>query len=548
MNRSKTRRHAATVAACLSLVAGVLCPLALAAEPLRDAGGADRPAAPSSAPRLDLWAIDVEGDSLLGEVELYSILQAYLGPNRTLDDVDRARDALEARYRSLGYKTVSVTIPRQTAKDGIVRLQVVEGRVERLTVVGSRYHSLEQIKLEAPSLAEGQVPDFDEVQKDIVALNRSDDRKVTPSIRAGSTPGTVAVDLAVTDSLPIKASVEVNNRRSQNTTDLRVLGSVSYNNLFQIGHSLSVSYQTAPRNPADAKVLFVSYLAPLGRSPFSLLLNGIKSNSNVSTVGGAAVLGRGEIVGLRLLATLPGGDSYFPSASIGFDYKHFRSSIALDGNSLNTPITYVPIIAGFNFVAPGGNGVTQGSFTFSAASPQIGSTTRDFDDSRFLARGQQLTFKQSISRTQSLPYRFTADVRLSSQLTDQPLISNEQYSVGGADSVRGYLESEALADYGFSGSAELRYAPLADGFEFAEGFSPLSNLRVYGFVDGASLRVRDALPDQQSRFDLLSSGAGFSFTLFSHLDGNLDYAVPLLDGPSQRKGDGRLLFRVSSSY
>ena len=510
--------------------------------------GTVRPAAASTAPKLDLWAIDIDGDSLLGEVELYRLMQPYLGPGRTLDDVDRARDVLEARYRELGYKSVAVTIPRQTAREGIVRLEVVEGRVERLTVTGSRYHSIEQIKLETPSLAEGKVPDFGDVQKDIVALNRGDSLKVTPSLQPGSRPGTLKVDLAVTDELPVKASLEVNNRQSANTAALRVLGSFSYDNLFQRGQSLSLSYQTAPQRPQDAQVLFLSYLVPFARSRYSLVLNGIKSDSDVATVGGLSVLGRGEILGARLMITLPGSDDFFPSAAIGFDYKHFRSAIATTSASVTTPITYVPFVAGFNFVATSSGGVTQGNTLLSVASPQIGSQNLESHDSRFAARGQQLSFKQSVSRTQQLPYRLLLDFRMSSQITDQPLISNEQFSTGGADSVRGYLESEALGDYGFNGSAELRWAPVADGLELSPGFAPVDQLRVYGYVDGARLSLHKPLPGQDATTQLLSVGGGLSFTLFAALEGSVDYAVPLRDGPIRNKGDGRLLFRVSSTY
>lgn len=512
------------------------------------ADGPVRAAVPSAAPTLDLWAIDIEGDSLLGEVELYRLMQPYLGPARTLDDVDRARDVLEARYRALGYKSVAVTIPRQTARDGIVRLEVVEGRVERLTVSGSRYHSIEQIKLDAPSLAVGQVPDFDQVQQDILALNRSDSLKVTPSLQPGSRPGTLKVDLAVTDELPVKASLEVNNRQSANTEALRVMGSLSWDNLFQRGHSLSASYQTAPQRTRDAQVLFLSYLWPFGRSGYSLVINGIKSDSDVAAVGGLSVIGRGEILGARLMIELPGSDRFFPSAAVGFDYKHFRSAIATTSASVTTPITYVPFVAGLNFVATGGGGVTQGNALISVASPQIGSQNLDFNDSRFAARGQQLSYKQSLSRTQNLPHRLALDVRMSAQLTDQPLISNEQFSTGGADSVRGYLESEALGDYGFSGTAELRWAPIADGLEWSPGLVPVDQLRVYGYVDGARLLLRKPLPAQDASTELLSVGAGLSFTLFSMLEGSVDYAVPMRDGPIRGKGDGRLLFRVSSSY
>ena len=92
-------------------------------------------------------------------------------------------------------------IPPQSARGGVVVLHVVENTVGRLRVKGSRYFSLGQIKKGAPSLAEGKVVDFNEVTKDIVALNQLPDRRVTPELRPGVEPGTVDIDLNVKLSL-----------------------------------------------------------------------------------------------------------------------------------------------------------------------------------------------------------------------------------------------------------------------------------------------------------------------------------------------------------
>ena len=49
----------------------------------------------------------------------------------------------------------------------MVILQVIEGKVGRLRIRGSRYFSLSQIRKQAPSLAEGTVPNFNDVTRDI---------------------------------------------------------------------------------------------------------------------------------------------------------------------------------------------------------------------------------------------------------------------------------------------------------------------------------------------------------------------------------------------
>ncbi len=85
----------------------------------------------------------------------------------------------------------------------------------------ARYFDLDKIKDKAGSLREGTVPNFNDVTRDIVALNQWPDRRVTPALRAGVTPGTVDVDLNVDDKVPVHGSLEVNNRQSPNTTEER---------------------------------------------------------------------------------------------------------------------------------------------------------------------------------------------------------------------------------------------------------------------------------------------------------------------------------------
>ena len=54
----------------------------------------------------------------------------FLGPDRTIDTVKQAADALEKAYKDAGYGAVFVDIPEQEVADGLVRLKVTEGKLE----------------------------------------------------------------------------------------------------------------------------------------------------------------------------------------------------------------------------------------------------------------------------------------------------------------------------------------------------------------------------------------------------------------------------------
>ena len=294
-------------------------------------GETSSPAASSeqSAKPLDILEYRVDGADLLSQSEVEAAVYPHLGPGKTPAEVEAARAALEKAYFAKGYQTVAVSIPPQKVRGGVVLLKVTEGKVGRLRVRGSRYFDLEEIKAATPSLAEGTVPNFEAVSKDIVALNQLPDRRITPALKAGVKPGTVDVDLNVEDELPLHGSLELNNRYSADTTKLRTTGTLRYDNLWQHGHSASLSYQVAPKRKEDGEVYSASYLARFASVPwFSLLGYWVDQDSDVSTLASMNVAGKGQIFGARGLLTLPGESDFFHTLSLGVDRKKFQERVS----------------------------------------------------------------------------------------------------------------------------------------------------------------------------------------------------------------------------
>jgi len=121
---------------------------------------------------FDILEYVVDGNTVLDAPDIEEAVYPYLGESRTADDVDRARNALQDVYQKRGFQTVQISIPQQGVETGIIHLQVTENAVGRLRVVDSKYHLPSEIKETAPSVAEGQVINSKDVQKDIVALNQ----------------------------------------------------------------------------------------------------------------------------------------------------------------------------------------------------------------------------------------------------------------------------------------------------------------------------------------------------------------------------------------
>ena len=393
----------------------------------------------------------------------------------------------------------------------------------------ARYFDIDKIKAGAPSLAEGKVPNLNTVTKDIVALNQWPDRRVTPALRAGVTPGTVDVDLNVEDQIPVHGSIELNNRESPNTTGLRLNATVRYDDLWQRGDSISATYQVAPQRRADAEVFSGSYLARTDLDWLSVLIYGVDSESDVATVGGQErVVGPGQIIGGRAVITLPARDNFFHSIAIGADYKHFAEIVSQDSTlAFSTPVTYVPVVTNYSasWQHPGGMTQLNAGLTFGLRG--AGSDPFDFDEKRFKATENFFYFRGDISDTSDLPGGAQLFVKAQAQLADQPLVSSEEFSAGGIDTVRGYLETETLGDDAVVGSVELRTPNLPEWLATvtkavsgqAAKPSDLNEFRLFVFSDAARVQTLEPLVDQQAIFNLASYGIGTRFKIFNHVNG-----------------------------
>lgn len=514
----------------------------LCASGLLVASGATAQPAERAAVRFPVLEFQVRGNTTLPPVAIERAVTPFLGVGKTADDVQAAARALEAAYAEAGYRTVSVNVPQQNVNSGVLTLEVAEATVGRLRVTGARYFRPNRVREEAPSLAEGKVPQFGAVERDIVALNRLPDRRVVPDLRAGAAPGTVDVDLKVEDTFPLHASTELNNQQTRGTRELRSVSSATYSNLFQRGDAVNIAYQFAPQRPSDVSVVSGSYTFRVPDSNVSLLGTYIQSNSGVGTVGGTTVIGRGNVLGLRAIVPLAPGDGFFHSVTVGGDRKSFREGIVL-GTRTDFPIEYYPFSAAYNATWIGARADTEASATLTWGFRGLGSDEAEFNQRRSNASPSFAHFRAEASHLRRLENGMQLFGRVEGQAARDPLLSNEQFALGGVQSVRGYFEVEALGDYGVAAQAEIR-SP-----SFAPYLSPRVNeLRVHGFVDAGTAGIYRPLPGQTRNFNLVSAGVGARTKIFDYLNGSVEGATLLTDGADRRAGDFRTLFRLWGEF
>ncbi len=540
--------------ACLAVLACALPALLLCCAVQAQPSGPPGPTQPDS-PRFDILEFVVEGDTLLGSAAIERAVYPFLGPGRSVADAEGARQALEAAYQAAGFLSVTVLLPAQRIDQagGELRLQVLQAPVARLRVTGAEYSLPSALRAAVPSLAPGNVPNFNEMQQELGDLaRRSADRELTPLLAAGTRPGTLDVELKLQETLPLHGAIELNSKRVLNTEPGRLAAGLRYDNLFQRGHSLGFDWLYSPRRPAQANIQSLLYHLPLGAEGDRLFVTLTHSNSDTPTALGGATVSRGDTLRLRWRDVLGPVATTSQSLSWGLTLRDLR-----DGNrgvagfvTPSSPLRYPSFSLGWELDLPG-TASTPGRLTRLQAELTLGlrglgARTVDcngvpkdqFDCKRAGAQPgfQVITF--NLSHQEPLG-RWRLLARLQGQLSDAPLVSAEQVVYGGEASVRGYFEGEQAGDIGAALRLELSAPPWVLP---APSWARTDTLQLQAllFHDLARLQRLEPLPGEQAKARLASAGLGLRLNGPLGLQAELTWshvlqATGLTDGAGQRQ-------------
>jgi hemolysin activation/secretion protein len=485
----------------------------------------------TAAPHFDVLEFVVEGNTVLPADQVETILQPFMGPGKTIRDLEAAREALEKACQDAGFLSVLVSLPnQQIGGSGEVRLEVTQARVERLNVNGAQFHRPSLIKDQLPSLKPGAIPYFPQVQQEL-AQAQTGNLQLTPLLSGGTQPDQLNMEVRVQDTAPLVASVALDNRQSFNTSRGRLSVVVSHLNLFQKRHRLGVSWQYAPWRPADANTLSLIYglpLSPVDDLSFSLTKS--DSDTPIRTGSGGNTVTKGEFMGVRWERELPARQ--WPvehRVSVGLDYKNNQDSTQLvdEVSSSKPPLRYTTASLGYNLrwlpsqeesLSVATTAVMSNAALAGRQVDCDGNTLQQFECKRFGARPDFLAWKLMLDWNGPLWGAWRVSAHADAQWASGPLVSSEQYSLGGVDTVRGYYDYEQSGDRGWNTRLEV-ISP-------AKGLWGDWRWQALGFWDRGYVALQQALEGQVAQAHLGSLGLGVRSNQVRGLQVSLDVARP----------------------
>ena len=530
--------------------------------------------------RFQITSYLVEGSEILEQAKIDSVLEPYKGVDRKLSDIETARSELEKAYHAAGYPTVVVMLPEQTIDAGVVKLQVLEGRLVTITVTGNEHYDRFNIRGKLPSLQPGALIYEPTFVKELGAVNGNPDLKVAPVLKPGTEQGTVDLELKVKDRLPVHGKLEADNRGPSSTPQNRLVAEVQHTNLFGGDEILTVNTVQTPTDWGAVQNYGASFVYPVKWPDHLLAVYASKSQSNsvlagaTISVGGRgsdiAIAGNAFVSGFRYIFPLFSGGENTHQLSVGADYKRLEPTNATfpDGGTavVLSSVAYAPVSTSYAGFYPDRWGLTKLSLSAKGyvAGAIPGGSKQDFggmDPPDFNQpgnrRGSTGTFavlQGGLDRIQPLPGDFTLALHVDGQWGSQPLIPAEQYFSGGFDTVRGYRQSEAIGDNAIRGRAELTTPellsiPIDRIWQRRRSADYTIRLRFAAFYDAAQLWVQQAPAGQASQFRLEGAGGGIRVK-FPKEAGQLiiDQGFALQETLNTKQGDTFVHFSVGLTF
>ena len=98
---------------------------------------------PSAAGQISfiLKEVKITGATVFKTEDLKNIYAPYLDKTVTFKDLQYITSKMEAKYKEKGFLTTAVYLPKQDIKDGVVQINVAEGKMGNLNIEGNKWFS-----------------------------------------------------------------------------------------------------------------------------------------------------------------------------------------------------------------------------------------------------------------------------------------------------------------------------------------------------------------------------------------------------------------------
>jgi hemolysin activation/secretion protein len=463
---------------------------------------------------------DIEFENLTAftKADLLPDYKEYLGKKISLNTLNEIAEKVTVQYRNAGYILSRAVVPPQHIGDGIAKIRIVEGYINKVSFQGKDTNS-GLLGRYASKISSAKPLDAQTLERYLLLINDLPGVSAhAVLVPAAGTPG--ASDVVVTiDDKKIDGSVTFDNRGSRYIGPVQAGLTANVNNLFgNYDRTQFHGVQTAEYN--ELHYGQISHDEQLDSEGTKLTLSAAYTHTHPAfneaflNLDGEDKLFTAMVNHpfIRTRQTNLYGNVEFDIHDTQVESGLFQSDFYKDHLRVARAGGAFDFVDGLAAVNKFDGQVSHG---FSWEADSFPESTSNSNASPTFTK-----FAGTASRLQPISGPFDLYVAASGQWSADSLYIGEQFGIGGANFGSAYDPSEITGDSGADVRAELRYNRIGD-------FSLIPSYQFYGFYDlGKVWNKTDSL-GTPSDASLADAGVGLRFNASSPLTGSLELAAPL---------------------
>lgn len=497
--------------------------------------------------KFKLNGVVLEGNHIYSQEQLSVIYKDKLHQTISVADLFGIVQAITNYYRNNGYIISRAVLPPQHVKDGIVKVQIIEGYLDQVNVAGNPKGAKCLILAYGHKIRQCPPLEIKRMERYMLIANETPGVQVR-AVLSPSKNKTGAADLTLlTETNLVSGYMSYDNYGTRYIGPQQITANLGLNSMMVPGDATALTITKTPRG-GELTFVDLNYGFPIKDTGTRWLIGGTRTQTHP-----LFVLQPTQIDGLN--TNYYTGISYpwirTRSENLTFTagFGYLDSNVTTFGQQLYTDhLRNADIGIAYNF-ADKYYGANLLGANFRQGLPILGYTS-DYNPltaqtSRPGGRGDYTKFTIVANRLQQIKGPFSAFGAIRGQWAFNPLLASEQFTWGGSQMGRGYDVAELIGDKGLGGTLELRY-------DWSIGSFYIQGLQLYTFYDAGeiwNLKTAAGTPDKLSG---TSTGVGARFYMTKYISGNLMWTQTLTKqvAAEQLIGDGarpRVFFSIVAS-
>jgi hemolysin activation/secretion protein len=471
---------------------------------------------PTNGDRFLVKKVEVLGSTVLQE-EIATLIKPFENARVTFEELICLRSQITELYINNGYINSGAFLPNnQDLNRGVVQIQVVEGELAKIEING--LERLQEGYVRSRLERGADKPLKQQRLEEALQLLQLDPllEQVNAELTAGTQPGQSILIVNLKEASAFHGSIAIDNYRAPSIGWIQGSLSVSHDNLLGFGDRLSAEYGLT--NDEGLSFLDLRYSVPVNALNGTVDLRFENSDSNIieEEFDEFDISSETQTISFGFRQPIIRTPDNELALGIALDLRRSQTflldepfSFSIGAENGESNVTAIRFFQEWLDRSP--TSVIAARSQFSFGIDAFGATINDTGtDGRFFSWQGQFQWVQQLSPRILLLTRFDA------QLTPDSLLSPERFSLGGVDTVRGYVQNQLVADNGILGSLELRIPLTSDP----------NLLQLTPFFDvGTGWNERSPKPNPTT---LVGIGLGLRLLLGSSLSLRLDYGIPLI--------------------